>query len=287
MVCKLATVSMNVTYNVEENFQKYLSYMEQAKDRGAQLVVFPEQSLQGYLSSLKVVKQEDIAYQKKYAQQVPDGTYIKKLIQKAKEYQLYTVIGMTECEEGSDKLYNTMVLAGPEGYVGKYRKVHQPGTEGEVYTSGNEFPVFDTAIGKIGMLICFDKAFPESCRTLALKGADILVMPTAWALSKEESEWQTDPKMKAYMLYDQVRALENQCFFISANQFERCGDLFYPGHSNIVSPTGEILAGTGFEEGMAFAEVDVAGMRTEAKTVYYYDLIARRHPEAYEPYNKG
>lgn len=282
MVCGLSAVSMNVTYNIEENFEKYLSYMKQAKEKGAQLIVFPEQSLQGYLSSLKVVKEEDIAYQKKYAEPVPEGRYIRKLIQKARECQLYIVIGMTECEEGSDKLYNTAVLAGPEGYVGKYRKVHQPGIEGKVFTSGKEFPVFDTAIGKIGMLICFDKAFPESCRTMALKGADILVMPTAWALSKEESEWQTDSKMKAYMLYDQVRALENQCFFISANQFKRCGDLFYPGHSNIVSPAGEMMAGTGFGEGIAFAEADVAGMRNEAKTVQYYDLIARRHPEAYE-----
>lgn len=83
------------------------------------------------------------------------------------------------------------------------------------------------------------------------------------------------------MLYDQVRALENQCFFVSSNQFEHCRDLFYPGYSNIVSPTGEILASTGFSEGIVFAQVDVAGMRRAAKTVHYYDLLARRHPDAF------
>lgn len=278
MKCKLATVSMNVTYDIKINIQKYFQYMEEAHAEGADLIVFPEQSLQGYIPSLKEISSESVNYQYEHAESVPGGDNLEQVITKAKEYGMHVILGMTEIE--GDKLYNTMVLIGPQGYIGKYRKVHQPGIEGEIYTCGNEFPVFDTSLGKIGMLICFDKVFPEMSRILTLKGAQILVMSTAWGLSLSPERWKEDPKLRAYMLYDCVRAMENQCFFISSDQFGKCGDLFYPGHSNIVAPTGIPIASTGFAEGIVYAEVDVEHDIQNAKESYY-DLQKRRHPEVY------
>ncbi len=83
--------------------------------------------------------------------------------------------------ENWDMLYNTLVLVGPDGYIGKYRKVHLPLTERiMMYPGDGDYPVFETRFGKVGLMICFDKAYPEVARSLALKGAEILLCPTAW-----------------------------------------------------------------------------------------------------------
>src|ERR1700719_1477528 len=162
----LATVAMNVSFDKKKNVEKYLLFIEEAAKKGAKLIVFPEQSLQGYLKNLTgPLTIETIRYQHANAEIVPEGDTTQIMIQAAKKHNVYIIWGMTECDRDRfDVLYNTAVLVGPEGFVGSYRKVHQPLDELHVYYPGNDFPVYDTAIGKIGMLICFDKSFPESTR---------------------------------------------------------------------------------------------------------------------------
>ncbi|MBM7572698.1 carbon-nitrogen hydrolase family protein [Aquibacillus albus] len=277
---KIATVSMNVAFNKKQNLDKYLDYIKKASLEGTKLIVFPEQSLQGYLKSLHSMDLDNVNYQHKNAEVIPDGLSVQTLIRAAKEYDIYIVFGMTEKDrERQDILYNSAVLVGPEGYIGTYRKVHQPGDETHVFTPGEEFKVFSTEIGNIGLLICFDKAYPESSRELALKGADILISPTAWTMPAAG----TDQWKGYYDVLDQVRAFENQLWFISSDMCGPHGDHNYYGHSRIVDPTGATVAECGYEEGVAYAEINIREGLLQARTSLgiLLNLIKNRKPSAY------
>jgi predicted amidohydrolase len=278
---KLATVAMQVVYDKQKNLEKIFSFIDQAAAQGVNLIVFPETSLQGYLHNMVGIdSMEDFAYQHMNAETVPGGESVKAIIAKAKAKKIHVVFGMVEQdEERCDKIYNAAVLVGPEGYIGKYRKAHQIIDELHVYTPGEEWPVFNTAVGRIGMLVCYDKTFPESARELALKGAEILTMPTAFSLMTPGADYNTDYMKYVYDLYDKVRAVENGCFFISSNHFGKEGKGEYFGFSRIVAPTGMALAEVGFKEGMAIAEVDVRKQIIEGR-LFTRQLVDRR-PNTY------
>lgn len=284
---KLATACIHCVYNKEKNLEKYFSYIDQAAKEGAKLIAFPEQSLQGYLPSLVEMDFEEFHYQYHNAELVPEGVSVQKVIAKAKEKDIYVVFGMTEKDPDDDnKMYNTMVLVGPEGYIGKYRKVHLPFDELHTYYPGKEFPVFQTRIGKIGMLICYDKSFPESARELALGGAEIMVMSTAWPFENPENSGnvENDELYYVYKTYDQIRPLENMCFFMSSNQVGLTGKIHYFGCSNIVSPQGHIIATTGENEGVAYAEVDLKEEIHFARTEEFggLNMLKDRQIKAYK-----
>lgn len=288
---KLATACINVVYDTAKNLAKYFEFIDEAASKGANLIVFPEQSLQAYLPSLTVLETSSLHYQYENAQLVPEGPAVQAIIKKAKEKNITVIFGMTERDAEVDyKLYNTMVLVGPEGFIGKYRKVHLPLDELHAYYAGEDFPVYDTSIGKIGMLICYDKAFPESARELALNGAEILVMSTAWPFADPSNapHPEVDDMFYIYDVYDKARALENQCFFLSSNQFGICGQISYIGCSNIVSPSGKILATTGYSEGIAYAEVDIKKAVHIGKTEGFFglNLLKDRNTAAYKNLKK-
>jgi len=266
-----------------------MEYIDKASAEGANLVVFPEQSLQGYLTNLGAMPASDYKYQYENAEVIPDGKSVQALIEKAKEKNIYIIWGMTEKDAEKDYvLYNSACLVGPEGYIGNYRKVHQPGDELHIYTGGTEFPVYSTEIGKIGMLICYDKAFPESTRELALGGADLIVMPTAWPLANQananKNDVTKDYMYKTFTMYDAVRASENQIPFISSNLTGRTGDIEYLGYSSIVDGYGNVLATTGYEEGIAYAEFDLKRDIYDYKVNAFIGLnfLKDRNPSAYK-----
>ena len=287
MKTKLATASMNVVYDKKANLEKYISLIDEASSSGASLLVLPEQSLQGYLPSMTKLDKAHYQYQYDNAETIPDGISVRAIIDKAAERGLYIVFGMTEKDADIDyRLYNTAVLTGPEGYIGKYRKVHLPLDELHIYYAGEGFDVFDTKICRIGMMICYDKAFPEAAREAALGGAEILVTPLAWPQSNPEqtSGPEKDPNLDKHRLYDRVRAMENQIFFISSNQYGPSGSGIYLGNSNIVGPDGVILATTGYQEGIAYAEVDLKREIYKGKTIGMggSNLMRERKPFAYK-----
>lgn len=256
----IATVALQGTYDVETSLKEHLNHIDDAADAGADLVVFPEISLQGYpVIHEKLQTPQVLASAYRTAESVPDGPSVTAIIDKAVERDLYVVFGLTEAGERPGTVYNTAVLAGPDGYVGRYRKVHLGLSEQIVWRQGNDWPVFETPFGRIGMLICYDKAWPESCRELTLRGADILVMPTAWGFGNDTDEDpETNPNCHAYRLYDQVRALENQRWFVSSNF---CGELAgakFLGLSQIVDPLGRVVASSGTtDSGVTLATIDV------------------------------
>lgn len=280
----IATVNMHVEYDKEKNLEKYIRYIDESAGKGAELIVFPETSLQGYLENLGTFKMSTVEYQQKQAEVVPEGASTQKLIQKAKEKNIYIIYGMTEKDPDQPaRIYNTAVLVGPEGYIGKYRKVHLPMDEAHIFYPGNEINVFDTKIGKIGMLICYDKDFPEVARTCAAKGAQLIVMPTAWSLDKSSDDPETNYSVFVYDLLDKARAMENQAFFISSNQIGITGDIHFFGRSRVVGPMGLVLAENLNKEGLALCSIDVEEEIVKARTtgLFGLNLMKDRRPDMY------
>lgn len=268
---KVATVAMEVVFNKQDNLKKYLSFIEQAALKGVDLIVFPEQSLQGYLKNLFALDVENVKYQHDQAETIPDGPSVQSLIKAANRYNMHIIFGMTEkVTDRPGVLYNSAVLLGPSGHIGTYRKVHQPGDEVHVYYPGDQFPVFETSLGKIGLLICYDKMFPESTRELALQGAEMLVMPTAWPMEHVGADPQVDRMGEYYHLLDNVRAMENQCWFISSDISGIHGEHDFYGHSGIIDPTGTPVTTCGYEEGMVTAEMNVSQSLIAARS---YELL--------------
>jgi predicted amidohydrolase len=174
------------------------------------------------------------------------------------------------------------VLTGPDGFVGKYRKVHVGITEQLTWRKGNDWPVFDTAIGRIGMLICYDKMWPESTRELMLRGADILVMPTAWFMAYGGQDPESNILVEQYRLYDRVRAAENGRWFVSSNFAGELGGTQFIGMSQIVDPCGRVVETTGmFTPGLAIADIDISGGIAEANAMQGARLVRDRRPDTY------
>jgi len=262
----VAAVSMNVVHDKEKNLAKYLEYIDEAKTKGVGLIVFPEQSLQGYLYSLNHnFTAEELDYHYRNAEPIP-GESTNKLMEKAKDENIYIVFGLTEerAMAFSPVLFNSAVMVGPEGLLGVYRKIHLPGDERHIYRRGDSWSVLETGMGRVGLMICWDAAFPESARELTLGGADMLVLPTAWPKDAGGN----------YELYSRARAAENYRWFIAADQVGRCdkGQMEYYGHSRIVDPRGRIVVDSGEEEGLVIADIEVKEEIKKCQNSIFYTL---------------
>ncbi len=243
-MAKIAAVSMRVVH-------------DKAVNQNVALIVFPELSLQGFGPSMAATDPDSAWYQHDTAELVPEGDACRRMIALAQKYQMYICWGMAEQDASRcDVIYNTAVLVGPEGYVGRYRKVHQPGTERLYFFPGDTYPVFDTKLGKIGIMICYDKMYPEPARMLRLKGAELILCPTAWPANEERED---DQSLHLYLMANEMRAVENMVSIVDSNIVsDITPNGFECGHSRILNPFGMTLATTGFQEGMAVAELNPA-----------------------------
>ena len=257
---KIASVAMSAPADKKANMETYLKYIEQAHEQGVKLIVFPELSLPGIHPdfTLSQAKNSAATYYAFAAELVPEGPSTQRLIEAAKAYDMYIVYDLAEQDPvRPDYTYNTAVLVGPEGYVGKHRKIHPTGSERLLFMPGHELNVFDTAIGRIGLLICNDKVFPETVRALKIAGAEIVACCTCWpAMNPQLGD--NDPMLKIHSGLGTFRALENTLIFVDANiAGSTDGVHFEVGNSRVVGPMGNDLANTGWDEGMAVAELDV------------------------------
>ena len=199
-----------------------------------------------------------------------EGRTYRALAAFARKSRSYLAYGFAE---RSDYIYNSAALVGPEGLVGLYRKVHLFDRENLFFAPGNlGFPVFDLPFGRVGMMICFDWIYPESARTLTIKGAQLIAHPSNLVL----------PYCPDAMV---TRCLENRVFAATADRVgaENRGsfDLRFIGTSGVVSPRGEVLKRLGAEEaGIAVVNVDLRDAERK-KINLYNNLIADRKPEQY------
>jgi predicted amidohydrolase len=280
----IATCAFPPTYDVAKSVELHLSYIEEAAAAGADLVVFPETSIQGYPANFSVMDAEaDIKKMYEVAELVPGGPSVDAIADKAREKGIHVIYGLTEASDRPGVVYNTMVLTGPDGYIGKFRKVHVGLSEQMVWRTGDDWPVFETPFGRIGMLICYDKAFPESCRELTLRGADILVMSTAWPLMPGHGTGTDNLWVQQYDAFERVRAMENGRWFVSSNFIGELGGIEFFGMSQIINPVGEVVATTGTETvGLVTAEIDVFGGMADARAAMQGAFLVRdRRPDTY------
>ncbi len=227
----------------------------------ADLMVLPELCNSGYHFT-----DRDQAWSTSEA--IGQSRFIAYLTAKCRDADLFIVSGFNE-REGTH-LYNSAVLVGPEGYVGRYRKCHLFMNEKDYFQPGDEgLPVFDTGKFRVGILICFDWIFPEVWRILALKGADIICHPSNLVL----------PGMaqKAIPLH----AMTNRIFIVTANRVGTERDLTFTGRSIIADPKGDvILEGSETGEEIRIREITL-GLAREKMITLRNHLFHDRRPELY------
>jgi 5-aminopentanamidase len=250
----------------ERNVDSCLVRLEEAAAQEAQLTVFPECAIPGYMFDSA---EEALPF----AEEIP-GPSTEAFERECRRLGVHAITGLIERE--GDTLYNAAILVGPEGLIGSYRKTHLPflGVDRFV-TPGDELKVFDTVLGRIGLIICYDLRFPEVTRTLALHGADLVALPTNFPMA---AKVQTE-------VITLGRAAENRIYLLCANRVgkERTGE--FCGWSQIVDPYGKRLAEAGeTEEALLVAEVDVEKARDKDYVVpgeYELYLFGHRRPELY------
>jgi predicted amidohydrolase len=253
--------------------------IEKAGAAGVRLLALPEACLGGYLPSLSGPSTERRGEAGPPALS-PDGPQIRRLIRSAG--RMVVVAGY--CEAGTDgRRYNSVVCVSGDGVLGNHRKVHLPLDEAASYQPGDNFHAFDTPVGRLGMMICYDKVFPESARTLALDGAQIGICVSAWPASRSNAtpDLSEDHWTRRFDLFDLARALENQIVWLSANQVGTFGSLRFVGNAKIVGADGVVLAETGVQAGMAVAELDVPQALHMARRSINH--LHDRRPDAYTP----
>jgi predicted amidohydrolase len=210
------------------------------------LVVLPEGVLGGYMCGHEL----DL-----------EGPEIARLCEMAGD----TVVCAGFTERGS---YSSAVCVSGDGILGHQRKVHIPPSEVGVFNPGSGFAAFDTPVGRVGMLVCYDKVFPEAARTLALDGAEVIASLAAWPLCRQAPSRRiaTDTQTRQFNLLDEVRAIENQVVWVSSNLAGWMGRLRFPGQAKVVDPGGRVLARTRGRPSAAVARVPVGEALFTART---------------------
>jgi predicted amidohydrolase len=255
---KLAAVAANFTRDLEQNYALIESLAQQAREEGVDFLVLPEAAIGGYLSSLgnhgDTVKTTSKSLPPAIRIDGPEIARVQQIVG-----DLLIAIGFCEIADDGETRYNAAAVLDGSQVYGTYRKVHQPLGEGMSYSAGSDYGVFDTPVGRVGLQICYDKAFPEAARIMALKGAQIIASLSAWPAARTATaeNLQDDRWTYRFNLFDAARALDNQVFWIAANQSGTFGSLRYVGNAKVVDPGGNTLATTLLGSGMAVAEVDV------------------------------
>jgi predicted amidohydrolase len=234
--------------NKEKNLETIRKNVAKAKREGAQLVIFPELSLTGY-----VVR--DQIYE--LAERIP-GPSTRFVEELAKESKLHIVFGMPEASEKAQAtLYNSAILVGPKGVIGKYHKMYLPThsvfEEKRYFRPGYQVAVFDTKLGKIGLVICYDIYFPEVTRLTRLNGAQLIVCISA----------SPGIRRSFFETLTTARAIENTAFLAYVNMAGIEDGLQFWGGSRMIGPGGRIIAQAKYdEEDFVVAEVDYADAKS-------------------------
>lgn len=234
---QVASVQMSVVENNKSaTIDKAVEGIRKA--RGADLIVLPELWNIGFMSFDRYIPEAEGR----------DGPTLRTLRNVAREVKAHIHTGsFVEKEEG--KLFNSSYLLSPQGEIlSNYRKIHLFGfnsKETQILNRGHQVVVADAPLGKIGLATCYDLRFPELFRRMVEQGAELFLVCSAWPY----------PRLEHWIMLNRVRALENQCFLVSANSVGMNGGSQFVGHSMIVNPWGIILASGGDEETVLTADI--------------------------------
>ncbi|MGH2859649.1 MAG: carbon-nitrogen hydrolase family protein [Solirubrobacteraceae bacterium] len=267
---RAAAIQLNANEDFDRNLATADRLVREAASRGAELVALPEKW------TVLGTREHMLA-----GAQTLDGPAIRWARATAAELRIELLAGsLYERDPDAEKGFNTSVHVGPDGEIRSiYRKIHLFDVEvdGAVYAEsstedpGDEIVVAELASGRgLGMSVCYDLRFPELYRILALRGAEVLVVPAAFTLPTTRDHWE---------VLVRARAIENQCFVIAPNQVgEHPGGLRSGGRSLIVDPWGVVLAGAPDGECAIVADLDFEALAAIRRRL---PSLARRRPEAY------
>jgi len=266
---QLAAVQMDITLgDVAGNVSRMEQHLRQTTAAGATLTIFPECAVTGYCFT----SQEEAW---PHAEPIP-GPTSERFTALCRDLKTYVVYGTLERD--GDRLFNAAVLVGPEGVIGTYRKVHLPFLGIDMHTTYGDCPFAVHQAGdlKVGMLICYDAAFPEATRTLALMGADVVVLPTNWPPGSET----------AAMHVVNARAMENAIYFVAVNRVGTERGFRFIGMSKIADPSGYTLAQCETADpAVLLAQVDLNKSRNKhlirVPGKHEINRLADRRPEMY------
>jgi predicted amidohydrolase len=226
--------------DTDGNRRRYIDAVR-ALDRRTRLIVTPELAISGYDLTLIDQRREALA-------EPLDGPSVAATVDLARTVPSTIVLGLLERRDHGG-LYDTAVIVTPEGDITAYRKSHLYPAEASRFAAGDELRTVETPAGRLGPLICFEHAFPAIATTLAVDGAQILVIPSAVAIGYEH----------LLSLRSRARAQDNQVFAIACNQ---AGSGFC-GNSLIVDPRGEVLARAGTAATTVYATLDLSATARE------------------------
>jgi beta-ureidopropionase len=273
-VVKAAILQVAWTGDKESMIDLHEQQMREAAAQGTQVICFQELFYGPYFCQV-----QDAAFYE-YAESIPDGPITKRFQALAKELNMVTVLPMYE-EEQPGVLYNTAAVIDADGsYLGKYRKTHIPQVKGFwekfYFRPGNlGYPIFDTAVGRVGVYICYDRHFPEGWRALGLAGAQIVFNPSATSRGLSAYLWQLE----------QTAAAAANMYYVGAiNRIgvESLGDNDFYGTSYFASPRGQFVDNTASdsEAELVVRELDLDLIdETRNQWAFYRD----RRPDMYGP----
>jgi predicted amidohydrolase len=235
---------------------------------GSRLIAFPECFLTGGAF-------DDRESLRKVAVDIDRGD-LEPILAAARETGILVVVGFYQVK--GERAYNTAALIGPDGIIGLHHKMHLPFMIGDRFADipqSSAASVFDTPIGRVGIAICYEVRFPEVTRTLALEGAELIVLPAAWP---EAARILPD-------LFTTVRAAENFVFVLACNRNDVDAGMAFMGSSHLIGPDGQEIINAGTVDGIFTVDVDMERARVKSiirePGVYEVHPFRDRRPQDY------
>lgn len=266
---KTALIQMSISDKKQQNIQKAISFLEQAKQQCTDIAILPEMFCCPYATENFPI----------YAER-ERGEVWQALSEAAKQYHMYVVGGSMPEKGEQGTIYNTSYVFDRQGkQIAKHRKMHlfdidvlggQRFKESDTLTAGNEITIFDTEFGKMGLCICYDIRFPELCRIMALQGANIIITPAAFNMTTGPAHWE---------ILFRTRALDNQVYTIGvAPARDVNSDYVSYGNSIVASPWGNVLTRLSEKEEIAFCNIDLNEIN---KVRQQLPMLAHRRNDIY------
>ena len=272
MKVKAALLQASWTGDKDSMVQKASRYIADAAKQGAQVMCLQELFYGPYFCQVQDTKHYA------YTEPIPDGPTTKLMQDLARKHHIVLIVPMYE-EERTGVYYNTAVVIDADGkYLGKYRKTHIPHVNGFwekfYFRPGNlGYPVFETAVGKVGVYICYDRHFPEGARALGLNGAELVFIPSATSRGLSMHLWKIEQTS---------HAIANGYWVGTINRVgkeEEFGPNDYYGTSYFADPRGKIVAeASDRDEQLLCAELDMDLVREVRNTWQFY---RDRRPDMY------
>jgi Predicted amidohydrolase len=266
VIVRIALAQMKINENTKENFEKTLHLIEAAAKNGAQLICFPELQLSPFFPQYEGVDTSN------YVLSINDEK-IKKIQEKCRELNIISIPNIY-LEENKKYFDASLVINGDGEIMGTSKMVHimrcHQFYEQDYYSpSDTGFRVYETPIGRIGIIVCFDRHIAESFRLCALQGADLIIIPTANVKDEplEKFEWEL-----------RIPAMQNNIFIAMCNRVGIEGEMDFAGQSIVVDPNGDVVVKADEKEQIVYADIDLTMVQECREQRPYINL---RRPQVY------